>query len=277
MAFLRKVELTIGPGQTGVLISDLHLTFNVERSVTAEYNTAQFTIYNAKEQTRNQILIVGANVVLKAGYEDEGIGIIFIGTVTKSVSYQSGSEWITELEAQDIGNNKQGIEYGTVKLSFAANTPLLSVISQLATLLNVPVTGIENITTILSNGFVYSGNITNLIKRIKGILSQDDLEFYFDQSEMIIYKKYSKVSRFGVVRVATNNGLLAPPTTIIDENEQDGKKRIAFQSLLNFRLRPSAVVNLQSETISGAFIIEKIRFNGDNLGNQFFAEVECVE
>lgn len=277
MAFNRQIELDIGVGGTGLRVSQLNFSFNVDRSITAEYNTATFTIYNAKDSTRKNILTTGNNIVFRAGYEDEGIGTIFSGTIIKSNSYLDAADYITEIEAQDIGNNRNALQYQGISISYKAFTPLSIIINELATLINVPVTGVENATTILSNGFTFSGAATNMIKKIAGILNQDGIELFFDSNEMIIYRRYSQDSRFGVVRVSKESGLLGTVNVTVDEAQQDNKKRISFNTLLNYRLRPAAVVSVRSETTNGAYIIERVAFSGDNLGGDFFAQVEAVE
>ena len=278
MAFNKKIELIVGDPGSGLLISALNISFVVERSTEEEYNTAEIVIYNAKSDTRNKILVPGKNVTLKAGYEDEGVGTIFIGTITKSVSVQDNTEWTTTISAQDIGSNKNPLEYGIISLKYKSNVSLSAVFSDVATTLNIPIAGIENVAgIILRNGFVQCSNITALINRLKKILSKNELELYFDSSELVIYKKYTQVSRFGAVRISPQSGLIGSVSTIIDENEQDKKKRISFTSLLNYRIRPAGVVSVVSNDVKGAYIVEKVTFEGDNLDGGFIATVEAVE
>ena len=52
MAFQRVTQLDIGlNNNTGVRISNLNFTFELERSVEAENNYMKLTIYNAKRET----------------------------------------------------------------------------------------------------------------------------------------------------------------------------------------------------------------------------------
>ena len=89
-------------------LSWLDVTFEVVRTYETTANTAIINIYNAKEETRNKILTKGSNVVLKAGYEDEGnIGGIFFGTIIESLTKKQGGVITTTVNAQDIFANKE--------------------------------------------------------------------------------------------------------------------------------------------------------------------------
>jgi len=279
MAYHRKLQFDIGAGGIGLRISDLQMSFNVERHVDLSSNSAQFIIYNAKEQTRKEILKNGNNIIFKAGYEDENtfFGTVFIGTVISSRSYKAGSDWITEIEGGDIGNNQQKLTYQIVSLSYVSRTPLSLIILDVVSILNVPVFGIENVTTILNNGFVYSGTIGGAIKKIKQILNTNDVNLYFDNGEMVIYRLGDQNSRFGIVRLTQKNGLVGTPQDITDEDKQDDKKRISFSSLLNAKIKPNTIININSNTINGTFIVEKANFIGDNFGGDFLCNGEAIE
>lgn len=277
MAWIRQINMTVGAGGIGTLISDLNVSFQIERSIELSSNTAQFTIYNAKLETRQKILSTGNNIIFAAGYDDEkNIATIFIGTITKSVSKKQGVDWITEIEAMDISANRSGLIYNTVNLSYIAKTPLFTVVNDVASLLSVPVFGLENLTQTLNNGFVYSGNVNNLIKRLNNILSTYQTKIYFDSSEMVIFKPGIPDSRFGIVKLTSNSGLIGDVADISDENEQDGKKRIGFQCLLNPKIKPNSVIIVVSNSVQGSFIVEKVSFIGDNFGGDFICEVEAV-
>lgn len=277
MAYAREVTLDIGTAGIGLRISGLDISFNINRSIEFASNTAQFIIYNAKEETRNGILKVGNNIICKAGYKDEGgANTIFIGTITTSQTRKEKSNWITEIEANDISGNKTGLKYTTVKVSYKANTPTIQLVSDIAALLNVAIAGINNVTSVLNNGETYSGSVGGLLKRLRKILRKDNLGLYFDQSEMVIYKLGGKDSTFGIVRVTSTSGLINKVQKIDDEDAQDQKKRVSFRSLLNWKIRPNSVINLDAN-VKGTYIVEKVNFLGNNFGGDFFADVEAVE
>ena len=99
MAWGRITTLTVGFQGSGFIVSDLDMDFEVNRSITLSENTAEFTIYNAKESTRKEVLKQGANVIFEAGYEDETVSTLFAGNITYSSSMKKGMDWVTEIKA----------------------------------------------------------------------------------------------------------------------------------------------------------------------------------
>lgn len=280
MALDRVIQLDVGLNNNlGLRISALNIGFEIERSIDISSNTANFQIYNAKEQTRNEILKKGNNILLKAGYTDEdNLGLIFSGIITSSNSRKEASEWITEIQATDIGNNTENILKETISLSYIASTNLIQVVGDLSTTIGVPISGIENANVILNNGFVYVGNVTGAIRKVQKTLLSNNKSLYFDLGEFVIYNIGIQNSKFGIVQITQNSGLVGEVEEINDDTgSTDEKKRISFTSLMNPKIKPNSVIILKTEKINGAFITEKCIFAGDNFGGDFFVNVECVE
>ncbi len=103
MAFNRTIELQVLSGNTELVsISDLHVEFDVNRTITLAENTGSFIIYNAKKSTRNEVLKEKNYLIFKAGYEDEAIGTIFMGNIDRSISEQDGPNWITTVDTKTV-------------------------------------------------------------------------------------------------------------------------------------------------------------------------------
>lgn len=279
MAYKRVVSLEVVNNNTQlVTLNNLDFEFNVDRSITLGNNTAEIVVYNMKTETRNNVLKTGNNIILKAGYEDEGgVLSIFFGTIHTVNTVKQETEWITTIQAIDIGSNKQPLIYEPVSYSYIANSPLVQVISDVVSILGIPVFGLENVTQVLSNGFVHVGSINSLLKEIEKKLKNDDLGLYFDNSQMIIYRIGVQESKFGLVFVSNYTGLIGSVENITDENSQDGKKRIRFRSLLNGKIQPNTLIQLTSNTDNGLFFVEKVSHFGDTFGGSFFSDVECAE
>lgn len=276
MAFSRKVELTIGTGLTGLLVSSLNIDFDVTRTNTKQYNDAKFKIYNAKEETQKRILTQGNNVVFKAGYADEGnIGIIYVGTVTNGNTKRTGPDYLTEILAMDITANREALLYSTITLSYKAGTLFNAVLTDISGQIGIPIAGIENVTNVLNNGFVFAGSFTNLIKRLQKILFVDGLQLYFDANEMVIFSIGKRDDKFGSAYITPKTGLIGEVQEVENKNEQDLRKRIKFDYLINPKLRPNSVVILKSEKVNGVFIVDKLRFVGNNYGGDFRCQIEA--
>jgi hypothetical protein len=255
------------------------MNFDITRNYNIEDNIAHVTIYNAKFDTRKKILITGNNIIIKAGYEDEGgVGQIFSGIITESSSRKNGTEWVTEIIATDFANNSRNLLKEIISLSYNAGISIMTVINDIVGLLTVSISGIENAAgVILNNGFVFSGYVKDGVKKIEKILKANNIGMYFDNNEMVIYMMGTQDSRFGIVRITENSGLIGEIEDITDDSKDDLKKRLSFTSLMNWKIKPNALINLSTTKIGGLFIVEQVNFIGDNMGGDFFANVEVVE
>lgn len=277
MALNRQVEMqVISNNSLMVNMSNLFIDFDIERTLILSSNKASFTIYNNKEDTISKILKNGNNIIFKAGHEDEkNINTIFYGVITFSSSYKQNTEIVTKVTAMDLAAVSGGLNYQFFAYSYKEKTPISQVFSDIAGVLNVSLFGIENLTESLNNGFSYCGNIGGLLREMRMIIKNYELEVYLDTGSMIIYKVGSQVSKFGVVRIPSNN-IIGGVENVEDSSKQDTRKRIKFNCILNPKLKPNVLVNVLGQYTSGIYITEKVHFVGDNHGGEFRCGVEAA-
>ncbi|MHA2367084.1 MAG: baseplate hub protein, partial [Candidatus Hodarchaeales archaeon] len=222
MAFKRIIDLIIGVNNEGVLISDLHIEFDITRSTTFEENTAEFVIYNANADTRKYVLKENNNVIFDAGYEDEGTGTIFIGNITKSISKQVGPDWITNVLASTIQTNLTALKNNFISLSFAEKTPVIEPLKRIASAIGLGVYGEQNVSgVVLPNGFTHAGSTRSALVNLKNILKSKDVGLYADNQEIIVYNLSTKSGRFSTVLLDYESGL--KNITDITEYDNQGK------------------------------------------------------
>jgi hypothetical protein len=279
MAFNRQIQLLIGQNKgLNLVISDLNISFDITRNYKSEDNTASFTIYNAKKETRDKIVQKDNNISLKAGYEDEGIGTIFSGLVFEGSSKKQGTEWVTEIIASDYGANITNIFKQNVNFSYKEGIPITMVINDIIAILGITVSGLENASQIfMNNAKVFSGMLKNVIQNITNILKVNNVGLYFDNNEMVIYNLGLQDSKFGIVNISPNNGLLGSVEEITDNSSATGKRQYALTSLINSKIRPNSLINLISENANGLFIVEQVNFIGDNFGGEYNCQLEVTE
>jgi hypothetical protein len=269
------VELSIGSDGTGLLISDLDIDFDVERTVTVGQQSARFTVYNAKEETRREILRRGRNVIFRAGYEDEGIGALFIGSITDAESRKSGGDWITEISASALRGQETALDRVTVSLSYAPKTRLSQPLNDLASALGLAIFGSENARFALPNGFAFAGSARKALDYCEALLRAEGASLYVDNSEIVVYRIGGTVSRFSSLILTYRSGLLSAED--ITEAEESDKRRIRFETILIPKLLPNSVMTVRSPRVEGNFIVEKVQFQGDNYGGDFRASGEASE
>jgi hypothetical protein len=279
MAFNRVIRLEITNKTKTVKISDLNISFDIKRTTGNEANSAVFTIYNAKESTRNDLLTEESTLNFWAGYEDENnTALIFSGTITEAENRKENTEWITEIKATNFAGNQDVFKYTTISVSYKEKTPLVSVIKDLASSLECALSGVNNTSVILDNGFGYTGNVNGLIDMIRKYLLPD-CAIYFDNEELIIYKIEGE-SSFDVVRLTNKSGLISANYKVDNTTKtlkNQVPKNIVLSCLLNPKLKPRAVIDIDGKTVKGLFIIEQIQFSGNNFGGDFLCNIEAVE
>lgn len=286
MAWDRYCELSIGESAIGLLISDLDIEFEIQKSMKLSENFAQFKIYNAQLSTRNDILKQGNNVTFAAGYRDEGNSTIFIGQIIRSISKKISCDWVSDIVAVTSRGKLKKIDTIPLTLSFAAQSILSTIISQLAATLGLVVAGIENANIILSNGWVYQGTTGGALRYIQNILRNEGKDLYFNDDELVIYN-IGIPSKFEIVRLAYSGGLLSIEDITEPPKESQGmgkrrnkikevSKRVRFETILIPQLQLNAPINVFGTDQDGTYIVEKLSFVGDNFGGDYVCRGEAI-
>lgn len=279
MAFGRVIELLVDDGITSFEVSGLDVTVNIERSMKFADNSAEFTIYNTDENVQENILKEKNTVTCKMGYEDSGVDTVFIGQIKESSTHPQGEDVITKIKAYSL--SAAGININTNQsLSYSKNSSLRTVISDIAATLTVPVIGIELADINLSNGFSYAGRLRGALRQCKNILASNDKLFTFDNNSLVISDK----SLSGAVQITLldyNSGL----KTVKKVNEELKKKnpsknrkpKIQAETIMIPAIVPNSIVRIQTDKITGDYLVLKARYTADNFGGQFGINIEAEE
>lgn len=85
MSWIRKCTLVVSTGSDGLDLSQLRIEFKVRQFDYNAPNTAVIRVWNLADETARQVQEEFERVTLQAGYEDEGFGIIFDGTIKQVI------------------------------------------------------------------------------------------------------------------------------------------------------------------------------------------------
>lgn len=160
-------------GTTLQLERPFTVEFDIHRNSLSSANVAQIRIYNLSPDTRNQIrkdqFDYGDQrlITFKAGYGKK-LSLAFTGNITQAWSVREGTNMVTTIESFDGG-------YAYVNSitddQFPAGTPQSSIIDSIAQNLGpqgVSLGAIGSYPGDISRGNSYSGNTTDVLKRITG-------------------------------------------------------------------------------------------------------------
>ncbi|MGD8707102.1 MAG: hypothetical protein PVI88_00275 [Nitrosopumilaceae archaeon] len=284
MAWDRYTKITVTNEGTGLVISDLDIDFDINRSITLAENTAELTVYNAQETTRKQVLKKGATIVFEAGYKDESVATIFAGSITKSNSYKNGNDVITEIKAVAGRGSNISLKNIDISISYSAGTFLSRPIRDIAALMGLVIHGIETANIKLPNGWVFAGSVNGALRYIHDVLSSSGINMYIDNNELVIHN-VTGTSRFNIVLLSYEGGLLKIEDITEAENQsstsknksKEVKKKLKFDSLLISQLQINCPVTFRTENLNATYIVEKLRFFGNNYGGDFNCEGEVIE
>jgi len=121
--FIRKVKIEV----EGLIIEDLRVSFEVEKSLVGSPNLAKIDIYNLNESQRNTLKDKDPSIKLFAGYKDN-YPLIFKGQIRNINHLYVGVDWITTLYC---GDGALALENATINKTFAPGTTQEQIFNEL--------------------------------------------------------------------------------------------------------------------------------------------------
>lgn len=278
-------------------VSELDIDFHITRSNVFNNNAAELTVYNANSKTRAMLAQAGSNIILSAGYEDQGTGLIYAGSLIHGSSIKAGTDWVTTINAIAMRSTDKPFSLTPIAVSFAKGTPINTVIDYIGDKLGLVRSGISA-TFMLPNGWVYAGSVTGAIDYVRKILQSHQMGLFVDIAELVVYTP-GKSSDFEALYLDKDSGLLNVQDTtdtagITQETLQivleDGTEESAAQAIADNlmvlpkqltigavmlpKARPNSLLQLKHDTYGGYYIVDTVRFDGNNYGGDFNTSLE---
>lgn len=194
-------------------IASLDLDFTITRSRVFNDNEAEVTIYNMNRDTRNRILKRGSNLMIYAGYEDEGEGLMFQGNIVDVTNMTGGTDSVTIIRALAIRSLTRPFTATPVAFSYPKGTTADKAVSDIATTLGLVPIGVENVSSLDIGGWSYAGGVGQALAQLARRLESDGCGLYIDLAELLVYKKDGSDSTYSVAYLATDCGLLSAEDT----------------------------------------------------------------
>jgi hypothetical protein len=278
MAFMRQVEVTIGPkGGEGVKINGLKIAFEIEKTDKPESNTAKIQLYNLSKDTHDKICVAGNHCTLKAGYADETSAAILFGDVVKGTRKKSGTDYVTEIEVKD---GRVAVMAGQVSVSYAKDTAALTIVQDMIDAIGLPSKGTELIPpdAKYSGAFSAIGQAADILRNV---LEKCNFGLWYTiQNEMIYILKEGEAAESTGLRLTPATGLLTIPQPVSDKTaETDTTKEAVnkweFRTLLFPQLIPGAACKIESSSITTEMKVVKAKFTGDNWLSDFAIAIQA--
>ena len=255
-------------GTLGNRPSDVHLTFDIERTLGSDANKGKFTLTNLTPDNRNNI-VQGSNVILTAGYVGN-VGIVFQGFVRKVESAQSGADVVTSLEC---GDGEPYITYGHLNLSYSEPTTLAQVLLDVSRTLRVELGGqvykslgnvVQNLPPVTYPRLVLHGKTK---RALDGLLHPLGLVWSIQCGTLLVQNDKGRINLRAIV--------LSPTTGLVDMPTRTDAG-VRARALLNPSLVPGCAVQVVSknQAVCGNFRVVKASYKGDSDAGDWTVDLE---
>lgn len=264
--FNRKWAFTIGqPGQVGNVYTQLKTTFDIDKQIISSPNKSKIEVYNLTANQRKNIAIsnpatgqIGDIIRLDAGYEGI-VETLFIGDIARAKTTRKGPDIVTEFEC---GDTEKLLVYSHFEQSYPPGVTLVQIIKDCAVALGTNIGSILGVPTkVYNSGVSFSGSVKSILDKL---LVEPQLEWSVQNGTLNILPITAHLGQAAVL-VSQTTGMIGVPS--------QGEGFVQFDSLLNPKLVPGALVVLESEVINGSFKLRRAHFEGDSHGQKW--QVGC--
>ena len=177
-----------GGSYTEVELNALHVDFNITRSRVFNDNEAKLNIYNAAPDFIRRVLQRGSNLLIYAGYKDEGEGLVYQGNIVGVTSVKTGADVVTSVMAMSLRSLDKPFTSTPVVLNFAPGATAEDVVVEIGTRLGLVPIGANNASGIsFPQGWAFVGPVGLAIERIGRDLMVHGYGLYIDLAELVVY------------------------------------------------------------------------------------------
>jgi hypothetical protein len=275
--FGRRYRLIVGTGGgLGLDVSELRITFNIEKSMSETPNYSEISVYNLSAQTENALVQTGQRVVLEAGYDGPQYGLIFDGDVVQPYRDKEGNTtYKLTLISQD---GDQFYNDGFVDASYRAGQTPRDIAGLVASTARHPLE-LASVSENLENKRLARGKVVFGLARdyLHQIARTEQAAFYVNDGKVNIVKA-ADLPQGRIISLSPSSGLIGTP-----EQTEDGVKA---KCLLNPLLNLNSFVHIDNSYVrqikakrgsqpkqmdyDGVYRIIALTHSGDTRGNEWY-------
>lgn len=281
-SFGRTWRVTVGELRVS---APMRVAFELERTMRHTPNKATVRLWNLTRDHQAQIeQAAAAQVIVEAGYlDDRGLAQVFRGELFRARgsgtgptalairNERSGTDVITHVEARDGGSAYQ---QARVAQSFEAGVSATTVARACATALGV---GMGNAAEAIAaasleaggatfpEGTVLSGQASRELTRVLAALG---LRWSVQHGALQV------VSRGGALQ--TQAVRLTPSTGLVGRPEVLTRGRVKAMALLSADLSPGRIVLLESDRVTGRYVVRAAKDGADSHTNDWASELDLA-
>lgn len=276
--FDRVASVDIGPpGEQGFRVRDVRIVFEVDKTDAQDANRARLEILNLSDDTRNRIRETDDAIIIRAGYaQDTGEEVLFTGRVASVEHRYAPPDIITRIES---GDGITELRESRSSVSFSGpGASLTLIVRKLADDFGLEIRDSIDVPRIRwTEGLAIAGPTRDAMTKV---LDRAGYEWSVQNGYLQVIPRGGANTKPAVV-IRSDTGLLSSPARInqVEENLDETKRKPgwAFRCLLNPRIEPGGLVQLESRDVQGLFRVNNVRHAGDTHGEEWSSQVEVSE
>lgn len=262
------------PGaENAIEIENLRVQFSIEKHVKSDPNKCEITITNLAERTRALCEKRPLAVWLDAGY-DGVLRQVFTGDVHYAYSKLEKPEWQTIMQLAD---GDRALRLARTNRTYAAGTPLLSAVNDLARTMGLSVSQSEiskigALQTQLSGARVVQGSTRDAMSRL---LSPFGINWSVQNGRLQLQRDQDVTDGEAVV-ISQDTGMIGTPE--YTSPSKDGRPpQLKIRMLLYPQLQAGRLIEVYSRDIKGKhYKIQKVTHKGDTHGTDWFSNIDAI-
>ena len=269
----RVVQLQVG----GLLWDQQRIRFKIKKTLRREPNEATITISNLSAESRRIVTDRGTPVVLRAGYASN-IATIYSGQVFTFEDERNDTERDLTLTCRD-GDSAW---LGYVSQSWGAGVPRLTVVTALAAEMGLTLAS-GSADLIAANGSTRGPYVAHghAFEELDDFLRPLGLSWSIQDGLLQVIAANASNGQSAVL-LTPQTGLIGVPKRMEKYHKPGSKNhgvptQVEFQSLLQPSLVPGRQVRLESDAITGNYIVQVAEFSGDTHGDDWAVTCQGAE
>lgn len=282
--FGRKYRIIVSDSKGNAYdVSQMHVIFNVKKTLLAEYHISNVFIYNLSPELENNIIVYGTKISIEAGYEGSFYGLIFEGDIVQAIrSKEDGVDYLLEIIAVD---SERYLSSGFVNYNIKRGQTQRDVANILATKASNPVK-LGSISDSFSESKLTRGKV--VFGQGRDYLNQmakgQNATFFMDNGKINLVKM-SDVPDGEIISLTYDSGLVGTPTQT--------EYGMELKCLLNPQLKCNILVRVDKQGIverqfqpgsiqyneidsEGIYRIIEISYTGDTRGQDWYCEINTI-
>lgn len=291
--FDRIYKLVIGRvgENTGFEITDLKITFNIQKTLSRSPNKNNVKVWNLSPQTRAELEKPDTRCILYAGYsEDSGLLLLFQGNVMFAYTSFEDANVITEFE---LGDGEIEYRNSTVSLGYAEGTSSRQILIDTAKQMGLPISIADDASDfVYPNGFSYHGAARNALTKATKAAG---LTWSIQNGFVQIMQSGGSTSRQAVV-LSADSGMIGSP-----ERERQSAAEVArvrdlptgqnrnivsaarqydgwrVKSLLMPTINAGDQIKLESRTADATYVVAEVQHIGDSIDGDWQSIFKLVD